>query len=124
MIVLDSSVLIDHLRNDPRAAKALEGRTGAELPRASLVTKAEILKGMRSHERRMIRALFASIHWVEVDNATAELAGELARLYRRSHPGVEIPDFIIAATAMRLDGELWTNNIKHFPMFEDLVSPY
>jgi predicted nucleic acid-binding protein len=124
VIVLDSSVLIDRLRNDPRATKALDGRPGDERPRASLVTKIEVVQGMRSHERPMTRALFASIHWIDIDNTTAELAGELARIYRRSHPGVEVPDFIIAATTLHLGGTLWTHNVKHFPMIADVVVPY
>ena len=47
-----------------------------------------------------------------------------ARRYVQSHPGIGVVDYVIAATAMRLDADLWTRNTKHFPMFADLVAPY
>ncbi|GAA1097327.1 hypothetical protein GCM10009648_40710 [Tsukamurella spumae] len=48
----------------------------------------------------------------------------LARRYRASHSGIDIADYLIAATATAAGAELWTRNIKHFPMFERLESPY
>ena len=79
---------------------------------------------MRTHERRPTRRLFEQLLWVPVDDAVAELAGEYARLYRRSHQGIDVPDYVIAATAFTLRAELWTRNVKHFPMFADLAAPY
>jgi predicted nucleic acid-binding protein len=125
IVVLDSSVLIDHLRGVPEATAVIDGAPDRGLrPAASLVTKIEILRGMRSSERRATRELFGLIHWVPVDDPTAELAGEYGRIYRASHRGIEVPDLVIAATAMRADAELWTRNVKHFPMFETLEAPY
>jgi predicted nucleic acid-binding protein len=125
MIILDSSVLIDQLRDNPVAIRALADeidRSG--LPSASTVSMFEVWKGLRTHERRPAQRLFAMIRWVDVDTTTAGLAGELARIYRRSHPGLDDLDYLIAATTRRLDGTLWTHNIKHFPMIADLVPPY
>ena len=31
---------------------------------------------------------------------------------------------LIAATATVSGAELWTRNVKHFPMFESLAAPY
>ena len=41
-----------------------------------------------------------------------------------SHPGVDPVDYVIAAMAERLDARLWTRNVRHFPMFAGLESPY
>jgi predicted nucleic acid-binding protein len=54
----------------------------------------------------------------------AERAGMLANRYLRSHPGVDPVDYVIAATAQHLGAELWTRNLKHFPMFPGLSAPY
>ncbi len=125
MIILDTSVLIDQLRDNPVAVQALADETSRSgLPSASTVSMFEVWKGLRTHERRPARRLFAMIHWVEVDEATAGLAGELGRLFRRSHPGLDDLDYLIAATTLHLGGTLWTHNVKHFPMIEDLVLPY
>ena len=125
MIVLDSSVLIDALRENPLAVRALTDEIDRNgLPSASTVTMFEVWRGLRSHERRLARQVFALVRWVHVDAPTPGLAGELGRRFRRSHPGLDDLDYLIAATTLRLDGELWTHNIKHFPMLENLVAPY
>lgn len=33
-------------------------------------------------------------------------------------------DLAIAATTIALEAELYTRNVKHFPMFEGLSAPY
>jgi len=125
VIVVDTSVLIDHLRRRDSAPQAIDAAFGrGEDILASVISKVEIITGMRTHERRSTRNLFDLIQWVPLDDATAELAGEYGRLYGRSHAGIEPPDYVIAATATQLGAELWTRNAKHFPMFPDLEAPY
>lgn len=125
MIVADTTVLIDALRGLPAAAEAIDDAfdRGDEVT-ASVVSKVEIWRGMRAHEKRAVRALFGEIQWVPVDEPVADLAGEYARIYRASHQGIDVADYLIAATAMRADAELWTRNVTHFPMFEALEAPY
>jgi predicted nucleic acid-binding protein len=125
MIVLDTSFLVDHLRGVDSATEAFTGAAvDGGLTLSSVITKTEILAGMRTHERRATQRLFEQLQWVPVDDAVAGLAGEYARLYRRSHQGIDVPDYLIAATAFTLRAELWTRNVKHFPMFPDLEPPY
>jgi predicted nucleic acid-binding protein len=125
LIVLDTSVLIDVLRGDREARRALSAATEAgEQFAASMVTKVEILQGMRSSERTAVRRVLAVLHLVALDDDVADLAGEFGRRYRASHRGIDVPDFVIAATAAHLDAPLWTRNVKHFPMFEGLTTPY
>jgi len=123
--VCDTSVLIDHLRDDERALRLLVERAeaGHELWGVT-VTRAEVMAGMRSSERRATRALLESLRWIDVDIELADLAGSLARRYRRSHPGIELPDYMIAAGAEVLGARLLTANVRHFPMFDGLQAPY
>jgi predicted nucleic acid-binding protein len=124
-VIVDTSVLIDHLRGNERARRALVGAVddGRRLS-ASVVTKVEILAGMRPEEAPATRRLLDVLAWLDVDDAIAERAGELANRYLRSHPGVDPIDYIIAATTQVHEAEVWTRNTKHFPMFPDLVPPY
>lgn len=125
-LVLDTSVLIDHLRGRPRAATELIPAAlarGDELW-SSYVVQAEVLAGMRAEEEAATRDLMRLISWAEVDDAVAEAAGSLGRRYLRSHPGIEVTDLIVAALAQHLDADLKTTNVKHYPMFEDLKAPY
>lgn len=124
-LVVDTSVLIDHLRGNLTARQALlDAMAGEARLCSSVVVKVELLAGMRPAEEHRTRRLLEVLDWIPVDDEIAEHAGLLANRYLRSHPGVDPVDYIIAATVQRLDAVLWTRNLKHFPMFPDLVSPY
>lgn len=123
--MVDTSVLIDHLREDDRAHAALRrARKIDQRVSASVLTKVEILAGMRPSERERTRRLLDSIEWLEVDDDLAERAGDLAARYLRSRPGIEVVDYVIAATVQRLGATLLTRNLKHFPMLDGLTDPY
>ena len=125
-LVLDTSVLIDHLRGRPQAATEIIPSAiarGDELW-SSYVVRAEVLAGMRGAEETATRDLLRLVSWVEVDEAIAEAAGALGRRFLRSHPGIDVADLIVAALAQALDAELLTTNLKHYPMFEGLQAPY
>lgn len=124
-ILVDTSVLIDHLRGEDAARRALAGAVrGSHRLACSTVTKVEVLAGMRPVEEPATRRLLSVLEWLPVDDAVAERAGLLANHYLRSHPGVDPVDFIVAATAEVQDAALWTRNVKHFPMIPDLTPPY
>lgn len=125
VIVVDTSVLIDHLRRRTSATEALEeaNAAGHDLS-ASVVTKIELLWNMRAPENRSVRALIDALDWLPVSDPVAERAGELARRHRASHSGIDMADYIIAATVIDVGAELWTTNLRHYPMFADLAAPY
>lgn len=120
--VCDSTVLVDFLRGRPEAQRYLGALASA--PRCSEVTRVEILRGVRSGERSPAVRLLAACEWIPVGTTIATRAGELGRRFRSSHPGVGIVDLIVAATALELDAELATSNVKHFPMFPGLQPAY
>jgi predicted nucleic acid-binding protein len=121
-ILCDTTVIIDILRGFAPAlawARSLPSR-----PACSEVTRVEVLRGMRTQERRATERLFGAMAWIAVDEVIARRAGELGRTWRRSHEGIATADLIIAATAEELRLELATLNVRHFPMFAGLATPY
>ena len=88
------------------------------------MTRVEVLRGIRSHERRATERFLATIRWVGVDAEISTLAGELGRRFRRSHGALGVADLLIAASAERLRVPLATLNVRHFPMFEGLEPAY
>lgn len=122
LTVIDTTVPIDLLRGS-EAAIAWVASLDRRLV-ASEVTRAELLRGLRSHERGAAERLFAALRWVGVTESISQRAGELGRTWRRSHAGIATIDLIIAATALELGAELATANVRHFPMFPDLAPPY
>ena len=124
-MLVDTPVIVDHLRADPRASALLD-RLFREEDRvwAAVPTRTEVLAGMRPRERARIAALFQLIAWVEIDVAIADAAGELARRFRASHSGIDTTDYLIAAAAQSVPARLVTLNVKHFPMFPGLERAY
>ena len=121
-VLLDTSIVIDMLRGAPPALDY--ARSLAEPPTCSEITRVEILRGVRSDERRTTERLLGTIRWAPVDESIARRAGELGRRYRRSHHGLATADLIIAASALELGLELATLNVRHFPMVPGLAAPY
>lgn len=125
MILVDTDVLIANLRGIDAAREWLRdarARTGRLA--VSVVTNAEIIVGMRSPERREVTRLLNSLRPLPVTDMIAHRAGELRRQYRRSHTGIGLVDYLIAATAQVHGLQLATLNTKHFPMFDDLKPPF
>jgi hypothetical protein len=121
-VVFDTSILIDVLRNDARALTYVRGLT--EVPTCSEVTRVEVTRGLRSAERSSAEQLFQTLGWVPLDESIARRAGELGRRWDRHRPGIGLADLVIAATAEQLSAALATTNVRHFPMFAGLRSPY
>ena len=122
--LFDSSVLIAHLKGVPEATELVRDAVGAGEALASVLVRVEIEGGMRSGERRPVARLMGALDMVPVSDGIAARAGEHLRRYRRSHQGIDIVDYVIAATAEAADAELLTLNVKHFPMFPDLASAF
>lgn len=118
-MLFDSSVLIAHLRGDPRATELLLSVATRERL-ASVLVRVEIEGGMRASERASVAGLMDALRLVPVTDAIARRAGEHLRRYRRSHAGIDLVDYVIAATAEAHAAPLATLNVRHFPMFPDL----
>lgn len=124
-VLVDTPVIVDHLRGDGRAARLLEDLFDVEeRVWAATPTRTEILAGVRAREQTAMVELFDVLSWVDIDIAVADEAGELARQYGRSHPGIDTTDYLIAAAARTIGARLITLNVRHYPMFDGLEPAY
>lgn len=123
-VLVDTSVLIDHLRGVPEATETLLACRRRGPLHASEITRLEVLAGMRSDEEVATTGLLRRLEWLPVTAAIADEGGRLGRRWLPSHPGIDSADLAIAGTAMVHDLELVTANVRHFPMFADLRPPY
>jgi predicted nucleic acid-binding protein len=123
--LIDTDVLIDHLRGQGRALEFLK-KLAAEgsVSLYSVIGKAEIYSGIRPEEEETVALLFSSMGEVSVDGEVAELAGRYRRQFYASH-GLLLPDALVAASAKKFKAVLVTLNKRHFPMTDiDLLVPY
>lgn len=125
MKLLDTNVAVDYLRGAGPAVSLLGGLADSgETLVASEVVRFELLAGARDDELPSIEDFFVGLEWAPVDSYVAKVGGALARRYRPSFSGIEDVDYLIAATALILEAELLTANVRHFPMFEGLQPAY
>lgn len=122
LILVDTCIIIDHLRNRAGATAFL--RQLEQLPIVSVLTLAELQAGVSNRaDERLLDRVIADWPVVVLDAPTARLGGSLRRRFGPSH-GTGIMDAMLAATAQQAGARLATVNRKHFPMLDDLLVPY
>ncbi len=115
-IVVDTDVLILHLRGNESVREMLREAAQDSLLCCSAITIGEIHAGMRDEEREKTLKLLNSLAVIDVDRKIAALAGDYRRTIKSHH--LELDDCLIAATCVVNKATLITGNIKHYPMQE------
>jgi predicted nucleic acid-binding protein len=118
-IVLDTTVVIDVLKERPRAVErflALESH--GDVPHVCAVTVEEVSAWLRPDERERAAAMFDGLSIAPLGLAEGRLAGWWRRRYRRSGKTLTQADALIAAAAAGIGARLATGNVKDFPMRE------
>jgi toxin FitB len=100
--LVDTDVLIDHLRGHARLS------VSPERSAISTLTRAELYAGQRADERA-IDLLLGTFAEIAVDRVIAEEAGRIRRT-----TGIGLADAAIAATAIASGRTLVTRNRRHF----------
>lgn len=120
-LLIDTSVLLDHLRGDARATALLTGAiySGDELW-SSTIVRMEVLAALDDGDETLAEALLDQLRWLPV---TGEVAGAAAGLARR-HPLDAAPDWLVAASALVLDARLITVSADRYAMLGGVVSAY
>ncbi len=114
-LIIDTNVLIDALRLKKDATDIIDSFESFkdELYISSIVGF-ELFSGKsseNSYQQKLIRDFLDYFQVLDVTWNIAQRAGEI---YRGGVTRLEFPDYIIAATAMELGGEVVTLNKKHF----------
>jgi predicted nucleic acid-binding protein len=123
--VLDSTFLIDHLRSTPAAMTRLDALYAAgDDPIVSDVTTAEVWSGRRDDVAEEIERFLQYFEYVHPGPATGRLAGEFRARARANGRTLDIPDALIAATAMDLDAIVLTRNVRDFELTPVRVESY
>jgi predicted nucleic acid-binding protein len=113
-LLLDSNILILHLRKRASATELLLQWGGQDNLYISVATRTELLAGMRAREEGITIYLLNSLRNLPVTDEIADLAGR--HIYRLARNGIQLsfPDALIAATALTHDLTIITTNAVHF----------
>ena len=118
-MLVDTDVLIWHLRGYQQAAQRLDRLSGLTL---SAISFLELIQGMRNKtELAAIQKMLAlrKADVLPLTPAITQRAVSLMEILALSH-GLQIADALIAATAIEHNLTLLTGNIKHFRSVEGL----
>ncbi len=119
MMLVDTDVLIWHLRGYPQATRRLDELGALTL---SAVSYLEVLQGMRNKAelvavKKMLQHRAATL--LPVSEAITQRAIELMESLTLSN-GLQMGDALIAATALEHQLPVLTANVKHFSAVEGL----
>lgn len=113
-IICDTNIMIDYLKGNPFTTHQLSiiGHKNIIL---SSITSMELYCGARNKSE--LKEIEKNIRFYDilyvVDEIISQKATELVKKYHLSH-NLDIPDALIAATAIIYGIPLWTHNLKHF----------
>lgn len=113
-LVVDSSILIDHLRGGSVWKRVLNNIEEDFRLFVPTIVIFELFVGQSSRDPSIViktRQLLHNFQRVELDEKIAKTAGELFRDFGKH---IQIQDYIIAASALSINAKVVTLNRKHF----------
>lgn len=123
MVILDTNIIIDHLRQSPNKEtllKSIARKTRKEDLAISVITVQELYEGKSTLNEEKEAYLLATITPLRVLPYTYEIAQTAGKIARDLKQPVEFADAAIAATAITYGASLLTLNKQHFSGIPDL----
>ena len=124
MIVLDSTVLIDHLRGREAAHRVARLVDAHESLATTAINVEEIVRGVRPVEQPLAEALFAGLIILPVGYREASLCGAWRRDFASRGTTLGQADCLIAACTVTAGARLATGNMRDFPMLGNDVEEW
>ena len=121
IICLDTSILIDFFRKKKKEYSVLYELSQKYVMFAtSVITEYEIFTGSTKEQQAFWEDFFTNIVVLPFDSETSKVAVEIFRGLKMKSKLIEVPDILIAATAIKNNMQLATLNKKHFERIEGL----
>ncbi len=118
MILLDTNILIEVLKNNKRLVERLNNIEDDFA--ISSITQMELFYGaFNKSEIRKLEKFLLQFETIHIDERISKLAMNLIKKYAKSH-NLNIPDSLIAATAITKKYYLYTLNIKDFHYIDEI----
>jgi predicted nucleic acid-binding protein len=123
--VLDTTFLIDHMRNARAAVlKLADMFERGDQMLVNEISVCELAAGVSATLIPQMTALLEPIEFVQPGPESALLAGQWRREARAIGSTLSLPDALIAAAAYHLDAAVLTRNFKDFALTPARVETY
>jgi len=121
-VLVDTDVLIEFLRGQARAVAFMEEFSSRII--LSPIVIAELYAGVKGeNELAVLNNFISFFQTAPLDAEIARAGGLYKRDYGKSH-GVGLADALLAASAEKVNAQLKTLNVKHYPMIKGLKPAY
>jgi predicted nucleic acid-binding protein len=119
MILLDTNILIEILKGHQETINKVQG---FDMTLAiSSITAMELYYGAHNKaELNRLEKFVSLFHTIHINETISAQATKLVKIYAKSH-NLDIPDSLIASTALMHQCELFTYNIKDFTYIKHLT---
>jgi hypothetical protein len=118
LLLLDTTVLIDALRERSAAQRTQQSLDAGQVPWICAVNVDEVLRGTKVEEEATVLRFLRGFHLAPLGRVEGERAGRWRRDFARRGVTLSQADCLIAAAAIAVGARLATGNPKHFPMSE------
>lgn len=114
--LLDTTVLVDYLRDRPVADRVDALIDSGETLCSSAINVEEVVRGLRPGEEGAVRRLIDGLLILPIGVEEGWRAGGWRREYASRGVTLSQPDCLVAAVTVSIDATLVTGNPRHFPM--------
>jgi len=116
-IFLDTDVIINILKKE----EDTRGKFKTLVDKKSIfyispIVIAEVYAGALLKEYNQIEQLFSFFNVLDINKEVGYIAGNYANKYKKAYNKISLEDYLIAATVKFYNLNLWTYNLKHYPM--------
>lgn len=122
LVLADTNIIIEVLKNNGEIVGKIKA-IGINRVTISSVTVMELYYGaLNKTELRKIKKYLKAFEVVQINKTISKLAIDLIEKYAKSH-NLNLPDALIAATAIKLNRKLLTLNLKDFKYIDGIDAP-
>lgn len=119
MIILDTNVFIEAFKGNPEAKSVLNQVNKKQIALSSITAMELYYGALNKRELQFIKRFLGGLNIILVNEAISSRAMSLVETFAKSH-SLDIPDALIAATALEAESELFTYNVKDFRFIPEL----
>ena len=118
IVLLDTNILIEILKGDQKTIHTVQ-TLNAELAISSITAMELYYGALNKRESNRLAKFISLFRVIEINETISKQATTLVRSYAKSH-NLDIPDSLIAATALTVNTRLLTYNTKDFHYIEGI----
>lgn len=113
IVLCDTNILVDLSKNNLKIVDQLKKISASNIAVSSVSAGEFIFGALNKAELLKIKKALSTIQIIHVHELISQKSLELLQNYSLRH-GLDVPDSLIAATALHHNYPLYTLNVKHF----------